>query len=662
MGRPPKPEEKPTLNYYGLKELGYGGFPHTGDYLRDQLTIESMCFRIGLRTDEGGLGKFGHYKAIVDLLWNHEEVGSHVRFIWNTWASRMTLKCCEFEEISIAGAASAGKSSPMALWAVVNYITDPTHTLVLVMSTTLAGAKKRIWKNVIEFWEGIPNLPGRLLKSTNEIKGKTYDGVGFGDSSGIYLLASEQSSEKSAMEKLIGIKAPRTGNSGATYEEMIASGEYDDLFDKFDEEHLRDLLPRLQNLSDDRIGTIILIVDEATGCSPSILNVINSNMKPGNSGHLQVIMISNPANRWDTFGMFSTPDEGWDSVTMADDEWTTTTGGICIRFDGEKNPRIVEGNERLSWMLRQKDIDAMEKTYGRNSSYFNRMCKAWFSETGSDEGVYNQSDFISTGAMDSVMWGFKLPVMLSSLDPSFSAGGDRASCTFFKLGLDITGKKTLERIEEISLPVDTEDVHTPISYQLVRKWKAECVKRGVTPENACFDSTGGGITFADVVKVVWSPRVLAISSAGKASKTPVGLEKHPNGEKILCSERYSNRATEIWFGAHPLLRSGQIKGVTVDLGKQICARQHDKSSGRDARVLKIENKRIFKSRVGNSPDESDSFFLGIELAKIRHGLKPVHALADEDDNGTAASGSTDREAWKHLCARARRISGRKRLE
>ena len=796
MAKPAAKQTGRQVNYYGLESLGYAeSIPVTGDWLRDQLSIEFICFRIGLKRSEGGLDKYGHFVRIVDLLWNNPDLDSPKKFVWNPWAERTLKTLCENDEVGIAGPASSGKccspeqevlmfdgsikkfkdvrvgdvlmgddwtprnvlethsghgpmyrvtpkkgdpwecsgehilmlqpawdappgefdakrlaeiskdsprgwitgllqyantphgvrytpikvesigdapwvgfsvdgnhrhllgdftvthnSDPVALWCLVNYIVDPTHTLVFMLSTTLAGAKKRIFKTFREYWEAVPNLPGNPRWSTNEVLGPNYNGEGCGQSSGVYLLASEQSSEKNAMDKLVGLKAPRTGKPGATFEELIESPEYSDLKDKYDEEYLRDLIPRLQNLADDRIGKIIFAVDEATGCSPSINSVYQTNLKPGNSGHIQAIMISNPASPWDTHGAFCKPVNGWDSVTVLDYEWETASGGICIRFDSEQNPRIVEKNEKYSWMPRKEDLERLADTYGANSPFYWRMVKGMWCPSGSDTGVYSEQDFISTGAMGRPTWGYETPTLVCALDPSFTSGGDRASCTVGKIGKDTDGKKVLEIVEEFGIPVDVADKKTPVPHQVVRAWKKECIRRGILPANACYDATGGGISFGAIVSTEWSMSVQGISSGGKASKVPVGLEKKPNGDKVTCDERYSNKATEIWFGAMPLLRSGQIKGVTEPLAKEICQRQYDKNGMGDARVLKVESKRVYKSRHGSSPDMSDSFFLLVEHAKTRHGLSPV------EKGVTAPEEEKSAVTWKSFVNRARKVT------
>ena len=660
-------EAPQPLKWYGLKQLGYDEsvIPMTNDPIRDQIAIETLAYRIGHKPEEGGLGPFGHFKAYVDLVWNAPESPSMIKFIWNTWANRMLTKACEEDQLGVAGPTSAGKSSPFGLYAVVSYTTDPTHTLVLVMSTSIAGAKKRIWRNVVEYWEAVPGLPGRLLKSTNEIRGLSYDGQNYGESSGIYLIASEQSNEKAALDKLIGIKAPRTGNSGASFEELMAQPEYADLRHHFNEDTLRDLVPRLQNLSQDRIGKLLLVIDEATGAVASILNAVNTNLRPGNVGHFQVILLGNPNLPYDSFGTFCQPEGGWDKVDLLrDEEWRTTTGGLCIRFNGEQNPRITggsegRGNERLSWMLRKEDIDAMAHKYGRESLFYHRMVLGTWCLNGGESGIYAPADIELSGSREKlVVWKDK-PVPVSFLDPSFTAGGDRAFPTFGLIGTDGDGKQVLLRTGTEVIRVDVNNTSVPVNFQIVRQWKRMCEARGILPQNAAYDRTGGGIPFGDIVSNQWSPLVLGFTSAGPATKAKLHGETHPGTKKpVLACERFANRATEIWYSAHPFFRSQQLRGVNEELAKELCSRQHAKGRNADGRTIQVEPKRTYKDREGKSPDESDSFLGLVDFCKIRHQFRP----AEFAETAAAAHNAPGGSAWKQFREKALKYTRIKQLK
>lgn len=677
---PAKPDQSQDLEWYGLGQLGYAeAIPLTGSWLRDQLTIEGICFRIGHRPEEGGLGRYRHYKNAVDLIYNHPERESRKKFLWHEWSEDTSYELCNRHECAMAGSSSSGKTTPAALWAVVNFILDPTHVKVLALSTTIKEAKDRIWKEIIEFYEAVPNAPGKAVKSMNQIQGPNYDYSSFGTSSGIYLSAADKSNEDTAYNNMIGTKVPKTGEPGRSAEELLALPEYSDLKSLgFPEDQLHELVISLQEISDDRRGWLIVIIDEATGVSSKLLDAYFSNLKIGNAGRVQMIIIGNPSSRLDTHGTFCEPAAGWGSITVSSTKWETTTGGICIHMDGEKSPRIVSGNERLVWMPTEKDNATLEKKYGRESYEYYRMVRGFWAPGGNSESPYTEADFTQTGALaeistdgkplpPAVTWGFQAPKNLCGYDPAFTAGGDRAMATFGKLGTDAQGRQMLEITESVMIKADISNTLVPIPTQLVIKWKQECQKRNVPPENACFDSTGGGISFAAIVSQQWSSRVRAVSSAGKASEKPIG-EKDSQGKPIRACDRYANKATELWVAAKDYLRTGQIKNVPRSLAKEICSRMWAKKQATmNLSKKQIEDKKTFKTREKQSPDESDAAFLLLDEAKTRHGFKPSEqtlGLTQGPRDILAPPDGSERPltSWEQFKNKARRMHVRKDLK
>jgi hypothetical protein len=78
-----------------------------------------------------------------------------------------------------------------------------------------------------------------------------------------------------------------------------------------------------------------------------------------------------------------------------------------------------------------------------------------------------------------------------------------------------------------------------------------------------------------------------------------------------------NRASELWFGLKPLIRSGQIAGLDdPDTLLELCARTYTNRGGR----VEIESKDKMKLRTKKSPDKGDSFCIMVDVARLRHGL------------------------------------------
>ena len=134
------------------------------------------------------------------------------------------------------------------------------------------------------------------------------------------------------------------------------------------------------------------------------------------------------------------------------------------------------------------------------------------------------------------------------------------------------------------------------------------------PENAAFDASGAGKPFGDVVAREWSPRVNRIDFAGAASTLPASVS-----DPTPCNERYYNRVSEIWFGAKELMRTGQIKGISTSLARELCARTYETQKGASMR-LKAEPKPDMKMRIGKSPDEADAALMLVALCRVKFGF------------------------------------------
>jgi hypothetical protein len=540
--------------------------------------IELYCYRIGRPKRLGGLGKFGHFKRFVDITWNDPAISPNVNFVWNDWSERMIKSAIRNKLAAWAGCASSGKSACAALFAIVEYLSDPMHTLVIVTSTTLSGARQRIWKSLDQYWRALPGLPGAMVPSIGRIKGANLDGKTFGDGTGIFLLASEKKKEKDALGKLIGIKA------------------VDDI----------------QNGKLVRPGRLILIADELPELPESLVHAAFTNLW-ANDG-FKMIALGNPNSYFDAFGIVCKPRDGWDSVTEDDLEWATERG-ICLRFDSAVNPRVL-GHAECSWMHSQEQIDQIARDYGERSVYYYRMVKGYWAPQGSVDALYAPSDILKFGT-GKVIWGLRAPLRVAALDPAFSYGGDRSILYFGTYGESAEGLATLQFDDYVPLKEDLEKVRlgTPRSQQIVAMFREECEKRGIRPEHVAFDSTGAG-PFGDMISAMWSNQVMRVNFAGKATSRPISPH-----DRTPASERYDNKMSELWAVGKSLLRAGQLKNFSNDLAKEMCQRSYETVKGGEGMRIRVESKPDYKARVGESPDIADAAFVLLELCRERFAFK-----------------------------------------
>lgn len=539
-------------------------YGHLWEEGTSRLTIELKCFREGLTPEEGGLGKEGHFKEVVRILWSPDF------FTWNPWADRMLKESCRESYLAVAGCASSGKTRFFAVYAVVNFLADPANTMVLVTSTSLKDSRRRIWGDVELAWNALPDsvqVVGKLTSSTGVIKYVDEKGNS-SERAGLALLAGEEKEAKESVRKLIGYKQHR----------------------------------------------VILIADELPELSEAIIQAALGNLNSNPS--FQLVGIGNPASYYDAFGVFAEPLAGFKSLSPEMDEWQTRYGK-CIRFDGMKSPNVEAGEEKYRGILTLAKIQQIAENLGADSPQFWRMVRGFWSPAGAMATVYSESEFLMAEAEETIAW-MTPPTRLGALDASFSENGDRAQAWFASLGTSVQGQVVLqfdpsghELREEVGLSATV-----PRDYQIARQFRDLCLKNGVTPKCAAIDSTGAGGPFSSILAMEWDPAFLKVYFGGAPSERTVSSSDPRTGV-----EAYENRVTEIWFAMKEYLRTHQIKGLSRAAIKEMVARLYSTAKkGGQIKVL-VESKKQMKMRTDASPDVADTHFILLDLARTRFGFE-----------------------------------------
>ena len=483
---------------------------------------------------------------------------------------------------------NSGKSHTLAGYGIIKWLARPRDTLVLLTSTTLREARKRVWGSVISLLSVIEGAPVNVRDSIGSANYVDENGQTF-DRAGLSLIAAERSRTREAIGKFIGLKQKN----------------------------------------------VILIGDELGELSPAITNAALSNLSK--NPNFEFKGASNPASRFDAFGEWSTPDKGWESVTPeVDDEWRTKWGGKYIRLDGERSPNILEGFTRYPFLPTIEKVEEDKVMLGEKSRAYYRMVRAVFFDSEETEGIYGESELLKGGATQKV--SFKGPTtLIAGIDPAFTNGGDRTILYVARVGQFEGGQYGIQFEGSHQLNDDTSNKAIPRTYQIVHQIRDTCNRIGVRPENVAVDATGAGSPFCDVLAGEWSDQFLRVQFGGKASDRRVSMNSQLTGEEL-----YSNRVSELWFVGKEFIRTQQIKGVDMDLAKEMCNRQYEMVKSGTLRV-KIESKAELKKRVGRSPDLADAAFIALDLARNRHGLVAVDPPKNTDAGAFGRSARTMRD-------------------
>tara|TARA_R100001443_G_scaffold5616_6_gene14373 strand:- start:313 stop:1659 length:1347 start_codon:yes stop_codon:yes gene_type:complete len=370
---------------------------------------------------------------------------------------------------------------------------------------------------------------------------------------------------------------------------------------------------------------VILIGDELSELSEAILNAGLTNLSK--NPFFQMIGMSNPNSRFDAFGVWSEPKDGWESVDIQTaDEWDTKWGGKYIRLDGERSPNVLLGETKYPWLPTAEKLEEDRILLGTESRGYMRMIRAVFFDSDETTGIYAESELTNCGAMGKIEWEGK-PTMVAGIDPAFTNGGDRTILSIAEVGYARNGQYVCQFVDAVHLNDDATNKAVPRTYQIVQQIIDHCKRKGVSPENVAVDATGAGAPFCDVLAGEWSPNFMRVTFGGKASDKRVSMNSQLTGEEL-----YTNRVSELWFVGKELMRTRQIYGISSDLAQEMCARNYDMIKSGSLKV-KIESKPDFKARFGRSPDLADAAFLALDCARQRLGLVAVDPPKDDQGKG-----------------------------
>lgn len=527
------------------------------------VTIELVAFRENYGPERGGFGKFGHFRKVVELLWPFDKKKNKGGFQWNPWAERIFEEACRWNYLGISGPKSSSKTHCIGLWGLINWLCDPFNTLVLCTTTSLREARKRMWGVIRERHLQVPGLPGRIVDSMGKL---ILDEAG-SDRSSITLIPSAKDKEKEATEKLIGLKNKR----------------------------------------------VFLLVDEATDVSPAIFEAIhNLDSNP----FFQCIALGNFASAYDPFGQFIAPKNTWNSVNCDLGGWETSRG-YCLHLDGEKTPNL-DADDEWPFLLTSRQLREAREYQGENSLSYWRFIRSFPAPVGAEQNIYSEAEIRRFEGEALPKWE-KQPIRVAGLDPAFTNGGDRSVLYVGSFGKSDLGLPTICFEKAHILREDASKANEPRNFQIARQVKEICQSEGIAPENLAVDATGAGDPFCDILSELWSPRVYRVKFGERPSQLPVSAMS-----PVKANEKFGNRVSELWWVGVEFLRSNQLRGISPDLARELCARKYSTMSGGK---LVVEPKKDMKARMGKSPDLADAALLLLDVCRYRLGAYAGARLA-----------------------------------
>jgi hypothetical protein len=543
----------------------------------------------GWATPPGHKGRKHHFMEMVKEVFGYKEATWF--FEWNPNAEAVLEEKMNGEKwVMVAGHASSAKTTFMVLWGVMNYLMDPWNTKVIVTSTTLKQAKRKIWAEVDQCWHQVIRHRAKTYgisreEAERQMPGKFMaDGIikyrgehGETDAAGMEVIAGDASNSKETVEKIQGSKRKR----------------------------------------------IFVLLEELASLESALVNTVTGNLMANTN--CDVMGAFNPDSHYDEAGKASEPVDGWSSITQESTRWRNKRG-VTLRFDGKNSPNVVLGYEKWKGLLTRAAYERAENELGPDSKIFWSQYRGYWSPTGSLECVFSEAEIEQYHAeMPITNEWISPPKPCGFMDASFEHGGDRAFLVIGKCGDAKTPagiRRVLSYTHLIHLDADINKKEDK-SEQIVEKFIAECKIHGIEPEHAGFDVTGASSLYS-LIKRDWSDKVLAVKFGEVASDQPLSRL-----DQRLSKDEYSRKSDEIWYAAKPLIRSHQLKGFHPDVIKDMVSRTFKRKNGK----IQMETKDEMKSRGLRSPDRGDSALgLGF-LCRQRMGLMAEERSADKGQNG-----------------------------
>lgn len=530
------------------------------------LDIELWCYRHDPRPENTGgrLMRYDHAVNAANYLWNRKE--SSFKIVWNSITEQILYECIYNRYLGIAGCASSTKSFGAGLFGLLEYLSWPSATLVMMTSTTKDAAGLRCWKGIAQLWGAIEKLgmPGKHVPSKKLIRGVDVDGQ-FVDFLGLRVVAAGKGKEKAAVDDIQGVKA--------------------------------------ENL--------ILLADELPKLSKAITNTAFTNLD--SNQNFQMKALGNPELKNDAFGDFCRPVGGWNSVDESNYSWKTQHGKV-IRFDARKTPRLTEedGDEKYPFFPSRSSIEMNKEKYGENSRQFWSMVVGMWPREGLIDTIFSETELEPCMAkVDPKEWDSPPLQKALALDAAYSSQGDVSPIGWAQFGT-IKGVKVMELIDYKNAKEDVKDSNE-ISAQILMDFKETAESLKIEPRFCGYDSTGWGTVLKHFTNFLWSTSVRAIQFEGKPVERFISVDK-------LATEEFDRRVSQLWGQMKPLVRRGQIRGLTVDVVEEMVNRMWDKK--KSGRVLAVESKIDMRKRIGKSPDLADMVAILVEVG-ILNGLLDI---------------------------------------
>ncbi len=507
-----------------------------------------------------------HLLAACRALFTPEE------FSISRWSSEHALDWTTESFCVTWGCASCSKSNDYGCFSLLDWGTDPLETVTLLASTTREMLKMRSYESVVRYFNILKRNPYFLFPGKES---RTACAI---------LNSNDDDSPTSTTTVKASIRGVAVNDGGS--------------------------------LQGAHLPYVRLILDEMALMRQDTFDA-RINLRIGAAKDFKFSGLANPETLFDLSSRCAVPLDGWHAVNEQSTEWRSRYGKIR-HHNGFNSPAITEpdGLIKFPYLINQKQIDeVLAEEHGQDDSpKIWTMIKGFPPPQGLERTVLTEADLITFEAQGTAPWAAgESPVRIAALDAAFTHEGDGCVLKFADVGRIAPGVPAIVFGDRVYFQIESSSKR-PVTQQIIDQLRENIEKQGVSVGMLAIDDSGTqGV--ADAVEMALGLGVTRYNYATKASDllTVGGRDKF--------SDRYADKATELWVLCSEFVRARQIRGMDNEAAKYMTSRRFVRRKNNAKTAL--ETKREFKKRTGGrSPDEGDVAAMLCGLARDVLGFNP----------------------------------------
>jgi len=517
-----------------------------------------------------GKGPYHHFKMAFQIAWP--------KFFWHDWFEMEMSAWCKEKQWTAIGHTRASKTYGVAYLIWLDFMASPMDTLTTIASMSLERLRSTMGRDILE---AIANMAFvsqiietfEIVNSTNEFR------ISLRPQPGMNMAEAKR------------IKS--FGIIGVAIKGMSTT--------------------QIQGRHTARRR---MIGDETAGF-PDAYFIAEKNASSAED--FKGVHLANPNEKTTKFGMSCEPEGGWNTVDENTLYYRSKVGRLILHFNGLKSFNMKLYADYIQKKITKEEYETKEAKFLIRQDFIAEIevgtleyylyVLGWFPTDGLVNRVY--PDNVLDMAKIDILYDFK-PNPLAVCDPAYEA--DDCILHIGEYGKQRDGRIGIQMKKTYKVPIEMKTGEVK-EFQIARRIMKICIEEKVLPSNFAIDCTGNGRAVAAILDNEWGP-VHRIEWGGSPSERPMSAS-----DSKIAKDLYCYFVDELAFRLRYWMMSGRMGGLqnlNPKTIQQLGPRQYIiRPDGR----TRIEDKKTYKKRLGESPDYGDALKCLGELMAIK-GIFP----------------------------------------